>query len=155
MISSFTAEPATINTTQSSTLQWNVTGATSVSISPGIGEASPIGTTVVSPTTTTTYNLTATNETGSVTATATVTMAAGGKPVIKTFSADPPTVGMGQPCILRWSVEGATAVILDHGLGSSGASGSIVIYPQATDTYVLTAVNGAGDTTGSVTITVK
>ncbi len=155
VIAGFTAEPATINTTQSATLQWNITGATSVTISPGIGTVSPIGTTVVSPNATTTYTITATNEAGSATATATVTMAGGGRPVIKTFSADPPTVSIGQACILRWSVEGATAVILDHGLGSSGASGSIVVYPLATETYVLTAINGNGDTTGSVTITVK
>ena len=155
VIASFTAEPATINTSQSATLQWTINGATSVIISPGIGTVSQIGTTVVSPSATTTYTLTATNEVGSATATATVTLAGGGRPVIKTFSADPPTVSMGQACILRWSVEGATAVILDHGLGSAGASGSIVIYPLETDTYTITAVNGNGDTTGSVTITVK
>ncbi|MFC1905578.1 zinc-ribbon domain-containing protein [Chloroflexota bacterium] len=155
VITSFVAEPATINSSQSATLQWNVSGAISVSIAPSVGDASPIGTTGVSPNTTTTYTLTATNESGSVTATATVTIADGGKPVIKTFLADPSEVAIGQVSILRWSVEGASYVILDHDLGIVASSGSQAIYPTETDTYVLTAVSGSGDTTGSVTVTVK
>src|SRR4029450_8058935 len=51
-------------------------GATTVTIAPGIGAVNASGSTSVSPATTTTYTLTATNAGGTVTATATVTVTA-------------------------------------------------------------------------------
>lgn len=81
VIASFTATPTSINAGQSSTLQWSVTGADSVSIS-SIGTVAASGTQSVSPTATTVYTLTATNASGSATRTATVTVAAGTGPVI-------------------------------------------------------------------------
>jgi len=82
VIASFTATPASINAGQSSTLQWSVQNADSVSIS-SIGTVPASGTRSVSPTATTVYTLTATNKAGSATRTATVTVAAGtGGPTI-------------------------------------------------------------------------
>ena len=67
----FTASPLTIQAGRSSTLSWSVIGATSLSISAGVGAVT--GTSVVvSPTATTSYTLTATSAGGSSTATATV-----------------------------------------------------------------------------------
>jgi outer membrane protein OmpA-like peptidoglycan-associated protein len=80
VISSFTATPSSINAGQSSTLQWSVQNATSVSIS-SLGTVSASGTQSVSPAATTVYTLTATNASGSATKTATVTVGGGG-PVI-------------------------------------------------------------------------
>ncbi|WNG38507.1 hypothetical protein F0U61_36110 [Archangium violaceum] len=74
-ITRFTATPAAINSGQSSTLDWVVTGATSLSIEPSVGTVT--GTSVtVSPTATTTYTLKATNDAGTVTATTTVSVTA-------------------------------------------------------------------------------
>jgi hypothetical protein len=81
VIASFTATPDSINAGQSSTLQWSVTNADSVSIT-SLGTVSNSGTRSVSPTTTTTYTLTATNAAGSVTRTATVTVTGGTAPTI-------------------------------------------------------------------------
>ena len=81
VVASFTASPATIDAGQSSTLQWSVTNADSVSIT-SLGTVSNSGTRSVSPTTTTTYTLTATNAAGSVTRTATVEVRAGAGPTI-------------------------------------------------------------------------
>ncbi len=73
VISSFTATPGSIQLGQSATLNWSVTGATSLSVAPGPGSVT--GSSVsVSPNATTTYTLTATNSGGSVTATTTVTV---------------------------------------------------------------------------------
>jgi hypothetical protein len=80
VIANFTAAPSTINAGQSSTLQWSVQNADSVSIS-SLGTVSASGTRSVSPTATTVYTLTATNAAGSTTKTATVTVGASG-PVI-------------------------------------------------------------------------
>ena len=79
MISSFEADPTTIKEGESSTLTWNVTGATSLSVAPGIGTVTGTST-VVSPDDTTEYTLTATNDAGSVTAETTVAVEAESEP---------------------------------------------------------------------------
>jgi micrococcal nuclease len=61
IIVAFSATPTQISAGESATLQWNVTGATTVNIDHGIGDVPSAGTKLVSPTTTTTYTLTATN----------------------------------------------------------------------------------------------
>jgi hypothetical protein len=81
VIASFTATPATIDAGQSSTLQWSVTNADTVSIT-SLGTVAASGSRSVSPTATTSYVLTATNSAGSVTRTATVEVRAGTGPVI-------------------------------------------------------------------------
>jgi hypothetical protein len=63
----FSNNPATINAGGSSTLVWNVTGATSVSIDQGIGLVDVAGFSVVSPAASTSYTLSATNSAGTVT----------------------------------------------------------------------------------------
>src|SRR5258708_15068224 len=67
----FTANPTTISQGQSSTLTWQTTNATAVTIS-GIGNEPPNGSVQVSPTATTTYQLTATGTGGSTPGSATV-----------------------------------------------------------------------------------
>jgi peptidoglycan-associated lipoprotein len=73
-ISTFVAEPSTIQRGQSSTLRWATSNATEVSISPGIGSVQTSGNRQVFPSNTTTYTLTATGPGGTATATATVTV---------------------------------------------------------------------------------
>ncbi len=75
VIISFTADPASIASGESSTLTWGVSDATSLSIEPGLGEVTGTSATVT-PTTTTSYTLTATNAGGTATATVTVTVSA-------------------------------------------------------------------------------
>ena len=70
---SLTASPDTINPGQSSTLTWQTSLATDVSID-GIGAVQPSGSQQVSPPQTTTYTLTAKGAGGSQTATAKVTV---------------------------------------------------------------------------------
>lgn len=70
-IASFTATPSSVSTGWSTTLAWSVTGAeTTVSIDQGIGTVLASGSIVVTPGTSTTYTLTATNASGTRTATA-------------------------------------------------------------------------------------
>lgn len=73
-ISYFSATPTSITSNQSSVLSWSVTGADSISINQGIGNATSLTTKTVSPTQTTIYTLTAANSGGSVTASTTVTV---------------------------------------------------------------------------------
>jgi len=82
VINSFTASPETINPGQLATLSWDVSGATTVTIEPVVGDVDPSGTEQVSPYATTMFTLTATSEGGSTTSsvTVTVTSAVTGKP---------------------------------------------------------------------------
>lgn len=72
VVNSFDANPGEIAPGGSSTLGWDVSGATTVSIDPQIGSVALRGTRVVLPKKTTTYTLTATNAIGTVKSTAQV-----------------------------------------------------------------------------------
>ena len=81
-ISFFTASPASISSGQRTTLSWDVSGATTVTIQPEIGTVGPSGSLQLSPPATITYTLTATNEAGSANAAVilSVTPVVAGKP---------------------------------------------------------------------------
>jgi len=80
VIASFAASPSTISSSQSVSLNWSVSGADSLSItpSPGAVTGSTVSTTVAA---TTTYTLTAKNSAGSSTKSTTVTLAQAQGPV--------------------------------------------------------------------------
>jgi hypothetical protein len=96
-ITSFTANPTSVNFGTSSALSWATTGATSLSITPGtFTSTSASGSTSMSPTATTTYTLTATNASGSTSSKARVTVTApGGSLSIATTSCPGGTQGSG------------------------------------------------------------
>ena len=152
----FSATPSQIAAGQSSTLAWNVTNATSVSIS-GVGSGlNAQGTATVSPTQTTTYNLTATGPGGqSITASVTVTVGAS-KPAIVRFTAAPTNINQGQSSLLSWTTTGASTVTINNGVGTVPANGSKSVSPSTTTTYTLTATGADGVTsvTAAVTVTV-
>jgi hypothetical protein len=71
-IGSFTADSSSITRGQSTTLRWSVANATTISIDNGVGSVAANGSRSVSPTTPTTYRLTATNTAGSANASVTL-----------------------------------------------------------------------------------
>jgi hypothetical protein len=147
-IRQFTANPASIQSGQNSTLVWVVDNATSVSINQGVGNVDArSGSVSVSPTVNTTYTLTATNANGSVTATQTVTVGGGGgvgNPQIIRFEANPVTIQPGQTSTLSWTTNGASSVSISNGVGSVALNGSTVVTPAQTTTYTLTASSSDG-----------
>jgi subtilase family serine protease len=76
VISSFSAAPTSIAAGSTSTLTWNVSNATAVTISHGVGSVALSGSSVVSPAASTTYTLTAANMGYFSQATTTVTVTA-------------------------------------------------------------------------------
>jgi peptidoglycan-associated lipoprotein len=70
------ASPASITKGESSTLSWNSTDATSLTIAPEVGAVTAQGSTKVSPADSTTYTITASGPGGSASATASVSVAA-------------------------------------------------------------------------------
>lgn len=73
-INAFTTSPGSISSGQRTTLSWDVSGAATITIQPEIGSVGSSGSLLLSPAATITYNLTATNEAGDATASATVTV---------------------------------------------------------------------------------
>ena len=156
-ITSFAANPTSINSGASSTLNWVATGATSIAIMPGtFTSTSASGSTSMSPMATTTYTLTATNAAGSATSTLTITVNAGSyKPTISSFTANPTGITSGFSSMLSWVTTGATSIAITPGtFTSTSANGATSISPTATTTYTLTATNAAGSSTSTATVTV-
>jgi len=154
----FVVTPSTIDAGSSSKLCWQVTGATSISITPGIGSnlnANDCAT--VSPTVTTTYTLTATNATGQIQANATLNV---GAVRITSFTANPVTsTAAGNPVVLSWTTQNATSVVL---IGSEvpaqtlPANGSFTITPITNSVYTLTAYGPGGQTvSGTISVFVR
>ena len=86
-ITTFTAEPRTIERGQSATLRWAVAGATDMSIDQNLGAVTATGSRQVFPSQTTTYTLTAVGPTGQDSRSVTVEVATGPPPP------PPPTSG--------------------------------------------------------------
>jgi hypothetical protein len=152
----FDASPLTIQPGQSSTLSWATNNATTVTISGGVGSQPLQGSASTGPlTATTTYTLTATNASGSVTAPITVTVAPNTIPQVVVFSASPQTITAGQSSQLCWQVNGATTINISNGVGSNlAANACVAVSPQTTTTYTLSATNATGNIQASVTVNV-
>ena len=148
---SFSASPDDIATGQFSTLIWETTDATSVTIDNGIGSQPLSGSVTVQPTLTTTYTLTADGPGGTVSSQATVTVT--NRPVIS-FISSPTGIVAGSRATLFWSVSNSRTVSIDNGVGPVAASGSINVFPTRTTTYTMTAVGVAGNSSAQVTINV-
>ncbi len=155
-IGRFTAAPDSIAEEGSSTLEWSVTGDAPIGVTiSGIAETfGPNGSTAVSPDATTEYALTATNDAGSDTDAETVVV--GTEPSITSFTAEPSTVTEGSSATLLWNVTGSEAiqVVISGVEGIFGPDGSTEVTPTATTDYTLSATNGFGADSATVTLTV-
>lgn len=154
-IVTFVATPQNISPGQSTKVCWQVNGATSISITPGVGtnlNANDCAT--VSPTTTTTYTLTATNAVGQIQGNVTVTV---GTVQILSFTANPvSSPAAGSPVTLSWQTANATTVVLigaDVPPTTLPVNGTFTVNPITNQTYTLTAY-GPGGQTVSTTISV-
>lgn len=145
VIESFAATPSSIVRGGSSELRWSVSGAKTVAIDNGIGQVAAVGSRMLYPAANTTYILAASNDGGSVTATASVTVqesAVVGNPVIN-FTAN--HLG-GTSWRLNWNVLHSTQVVIEPDIGKVDPTGStIVTVPSGqSKTYRLTATNNWG-----------
>ena len=154
-IVTFVATPQNISPGESTKLCWQVNGATSIGITPGVGtnlNANDCAT--VSPTVTTTYTLTATNAAGQIQGNVTVNV---GIVQILSFTANPVTsTAAGNPVVLTWQTANATSVVLigaDIPPTNVPVNGTFTVNPITNETYTLTAY-GPGGQTVSTTISV-
>ena len=151
----------------SATLSWSLLGSESTTFS-----ISPIGTVpgpnshVVSPTSTTSYTLTATNRFGSTDSgpieVTVVTPAPPEPPVISRFRAKPVQIDEGESTTLDWKIEGTPPIELTLDDGDEATeplvvtgTDEITLSPSKTTTYTLTAKNEVDTDTETVTVTVR
>jgi hypothetical protein len=153
IIVSFTANPSAIFTPNSSTLTWNVQRATALFIDgTDVTGASNL---VVSPGSTTTYTLTASNAGGVVTRS--VTVLVNPPPVINSFSASRTYIGAGETIALNWNVSYAQSLSISPSVGdvtaqTTNGAGGINVQPTAPTPYTLVASNAFGVSTAAVEI---
>lgn len=158
IITSFVAAPGTIYQGESSTLSWSIANQVdSVSISPGVGNVTGQTSVVVSPTSTTTYVLSATNSNGTSVAQVVVTVNLGPPPPqITSFTAAPNPINPGSSSTLSWTVTGQVDhLTLDPGGTDVTGQTSAIVSPSETTTYVLTATNVSGSNSAQVIVTVN
>jgi hypothetical protein len=162
VINSFSSSPGSIEEGQSSTLNWSVTGATSVNIDQGIGNVALNGSRVVSPPASTIYTLLASNDGGSMTATAQVSVSSAAPPaptpnlpVIDNFTLNPGTITKGNSSALSWSTSNATGVTIDQGIGAVANAGSTNVSPSESSVYTITATNSYGWVSRSIALAVN
>jgi hypothetical protein len=166
VIASFKALPSTILAGESSTLQWEINGAVSAALDQNIGPVALKGETTVSPASTLTYTLTATNRYGTSTATAQVIIS--GKapastqavdtfhlPLVAVLSVQPANIVSGQTSVLSWDVQNSFDVNISPGFSIIPVKGSREVSPVFPTTYKLTASNSFGTIIATTTLTVS
>jgi hypothetical protein len=158
-ISSFRAKTPKVEKGQEDIIEWSVAGAYSIRIDNGIGRVAGNSFTV-RPSVTTTYTLTAENGFGATSASVTIEVADDppapleGKPVISSFVASPQSISRGQSSTLIWSAIDTTSFVIDPEVGPLKGN-SVVVVPNTTTTYRLSARNPAGSTSSTVTVRVR
>jgi hypothetical protein len=160
VIEAFTVDHGVLHLGGSATLRWRVHGGSSVTLDPGMGPAPDTGTLVVTPQSSTTYDLVVRGPGGVVRQSLTVTVESPRLPVpspptIEQFTAQPTPVVRNRRTTLRWKVRGSTSVTLSPGIGKVGATGTLVITPQASTAYELVARGPGGVTRRSIPITAE
>ena len=144
-VQSFTVSPTNVSPGGTAQLCWNVSNATSVEISPGLGTVQSTACTTITPSQTTTYVLAATNAAGPTKAS--VTVSVGGVQILS-FNSDPAFSPVsGSAVVLSWTTQNATSVVITGtgvNAGTLPNNGSITVYPTTNTDYTLTAYGPGG-----------
>jgi phospholipase C len=156
------ANPTTVAAGTSSSLTVTASNAALVVISNNIDSTTYTltptgGTQSVTPTATTIYTATATGPGGTATAQATVTVTAA--PPTVTIAANPATIVQGNSSILTVTAGNATQVVISDNIDSTtytlpAAGGTQPVSPTTTTTYTATATGPGGSTTAKALVTV-
>jgi hypothetical protein len=160
LIKSFDAQPDTINPGEAANLSWETVDASKVNID-GIGNVPLNGSMEVWPNNnTTTYTITATNMFGNSSPRSTILRVQ--KPIDDDspsieFAANPVRIITGKTSKLSWNVSGATFTFINNDIGKVAPNGTLLVNPDKSTTYTLTARNDQNGKTSTATadVTVK
>jgi hypothetical protein len=152
------ANPSTIASGSTSELTWTSKNAAACTAGGGwAGAKGTTGTAGIAPKSTTTVTLTCTGAGGSVLATAVITVTPAATPPTPavTLTATATTIPSGSTSTLKWSSKNVTSCARSGGWsGAEAASGSLVVAPMSTTTYILACTNSAGTAQSATKITV-
>ena len=153
VINSLTASDTTVTSGAAVTLNWNVLGATSLTLQPGNINVTGLTSKVVNPTVDTTYTLVATNPSG--TSQQSVLIDVGAPPTISSFTTSDANPLYAREVNLSWNVGNADTLSINQGVGAiSGSTGTVSVLPLGTTTYTLTATNIYGSSVANAVINV-
>ena len=159
LIEYFRVVPSIISPGGCADLEWGkVENALSAAIEPELGGVATPGRQQVCPTETTTYVLTAEDETGTSEAETTLIVSTGAepKPVIAYFTANPSSIQAGECTTLDWGkVDYASAVTIDYNIGGVATPGSQEVCLAVPTTFVMTAEGAGGVTERTLTVAVS
>ncbi|MEY3783734.1 MAG: hypothetical protein RLZZ230_56 [Candidatus Parcubacteria bacterium] len=145
---SFTATPNTLPVGGGTVaLNWKVTNASSVNISPLVGVVSLIGNKSVNVTSSTNFNLTATDSSGATVSCVAPVTVPNPEPVFScansvTFSASSASIRRGDSSVISWSTKNVDTVAISS-TNATALAGSQSVSPISNITYVLTATQGS------------
>ena len=157
----FSAYPEVIGEQDETLLSWKVVNANSISIDNGVGGVGALSTRKVTPGTTTTYTITASNAYGTSEAVVTVTVKE--QPEILWFDSSKSSIGKDGSVELSWGATTATKVTLSSKkmVGPSARTnvnietGMLELTPKKSTTYTLTATNEVGEVTSNLDVDVS
>jgi hypothetical protein len=155
MISSFIATPQNLpNDGGKVKLEWVTTNASSLSLTPNVGDVTGKTSVEVDVTSSTTFTLKASGPGGTTEKTAGV-FVADKPPAISNFTATPNALAFGGgPVTLNWDILGADTFEIDQGIGVvTGTSTSVDV--SQTKTFTISATNKGGTVTRALTVDVS
>ncbi len=159
VISSFTADTNSIFAGNSVTLSWSTANASSLSLSPGVGDVFGLSSITVPPSSTTNYVLTASGPGGTTSSSFQVSVSTPppppAAPVISSFTADTNSIFAGNSVTLSWSTANASSLSLSPGIGDVSNLTSLTLSPSSSTDYVLTASGPGGTTSSSFQVSVS
>jgi len=170
----FSANPSSIDEGNNTTLTWNTTGVTSLSIDNGISLTSLNGSASVAPSSDVTYTLTASNGTNTIYCPVSVDVnsnsGGGGSSTLRCdLSVSDKSISAGDMVTIKWNTSYATGIILQDNFSKTlitteGKSTNdknklyddeITVQPNQTTSYILTATHGSKEKVCKVTVSVK
>jgi sugar lactone lactonase YvrE len=150
VINTFKASPVSIGLGAGSILTWDVTGANTLSINNGVGTLTAAkGTVNVSPLQSTTFTLSASNDSGTTTATTTVVVDT--TPfAITSFNTAGNIIPWGGATTLSWAFNGLPTTLTLNGAPITGNSYQVT--PVRRQSYTLAGSNASGADSRSVSV---
>jgi len=147
------ASPAAVEYGEPSILSWTSSRARGAAIEPGLGDFGPSGSVTVTPEQTTTYTITAQGPGGSAFDTAQVTVIehvpeAG-------IRAVPVSIRSGETTVVSWESTHADTLVIEPHFGAVDDRGSVILMPEKTTTYTLTATGRGGECAAEITVHVS
>ena len=150
------ADPSTIDKGQNSTLSWTSSNVTSCS-APWTNATTTAGFQVVSPESTTTYEISCVGAGGTATSSATITVntgGGGGNPPSVSLSANPSSIFLGATSTLSWNGSNVDSCVAPWATATT-TSGSQIVSPATTTSYSILCSGINGNASATTTITVS